>query len=406
MQPGKQCDFNPASLSFKDSGVEASFQADYYGKTISPLRWSVLLGAFLYGVLGIVDYMIIPELAYKAWFIRYCLVCPVIICVYSWTFTGYFRKQMQPILFIGGLVSSTGGIAIIILAPFPQSYLYFAGLLICFIFFYTLVGMRFITATTLCWSTFLVYEVAAIWKSDISLTYLIHNTLVILSFNAAGMIGSYFRERYMMSDFLHRQELGIALQDVDKARQDAEENSRIDPLTNLYNRRHFLSAAALELERANRYFNSLGVIMVDIDHFKLINDAHGHDVGDLVLLAVAENIRNTMRRYDIPCRYGGEEFVILLPETDLSAAVIIGMRLREIIESAVIDTCKGKITVTVSVGIAATAEDDQDKINVWINRADQALYEAKQAGRNQVKVWNHGRSTSAHKLHAGVQALS
>jgi diguanylate cyclase (GGDEF)-like protein len=254
--------------------------------------------------------------------------------------------------------------------------------------------MRFITASTLGWGTFLIYEVAAIWKSEISLPFLIHNTLVILSFNATGMVGSYLRERYMISDFLHRQELGVALLDVEKARRDAEESSRMDPLTNLYNRRHFLSAADLEFERANRYCNSLAVIMVDIDHFKLINDAHGHDVGDLVLLAVAENIRSTMRRYDIPCRYGGEEFVILLPETDLSDAVSIGKRLREIIESTVIDTCKGLITVTVSVGIAATSEGDQDKVNVWIKRADQALYKAKQSGRNQVKVWNPEGTTS------------
>jgi diguanylate cyclase (GGDEF)-like protein len=222
-----------------------------------------------------------------------------------------------------------------------------------------------------------------------------HNTLVILSFNVTGMVGSYLRERYMISDFLHRQELEKALLAVELARRDAEESSRMDPLTNLYNRRHFHSAADLEFERANRYNNKLAVIMVDIDHFKSINDAHGHDVGDLVLVSVAENIRNTMRRYDIPCRYGGEEFVILLPETALTDAEIIGQRLREIIESTVIETCKGKIAVTVSVGIAATSEGDLDKVNVWIKRADQALYKAKQSGRNQVKVWNTEGAISA-----------
>ena len=394
MKTRKYSGLNAVTLTFRDSAVKVAFQADFYRKTISPLRWSVLLGAFLYGVLGIIDHLIIPELKHKAWFVRYYLVCPVIISVYFWTFTGYFQKLMQPLLFLGGLVSSAGAIALIVIAPSPESYLYFTGLLLCLIFYYTLVGMRFITASTLGWGTFLIYEVAAIWKSEISLPFLIHNTLVILSFNATGMVGSYLRERYMISDFLHRQELGMALLDVEKARRDAEESSRMDPLTNLYNRRHFLSAADLEFERANRYCNSLAVIMVDIDHFKLINDAHGHDVGDLVLLAVAENIRSTMRRYDIPCRYGGEEFVILLPETDLSDAVSIGKRLREIIESTVIDTCKGLITVTVSVGIAATSEGDQDKVNVWIKRADQALYEAKQSGRNQVKVWNPEGTTS------------
>lgn len=394
MKTRKNSDFNAVTLTFRDSAVKVAFQADYYKKTIFPLRWSVLFGAFLYGVLGIIDHLIIPELKLKAWFVRYYLVCPVIISVYFCTIIGYFQKLMQPLLFLGGLVSSAGAIAIIMIVPSPESYLYFSGLLLCLIFYYTMVGMRFITASTLGWGTFLIYEVAAIWKSEITLPFLMHNTLVILSFNATGMVGSYLRERYMISDFLHRQELEMALLDVEKARRDAEESSRMDPLTNLYNRRHFLSAADLEFERANRHFSSLAVIMVDIDHFKLINDTHGHDVGDLVLLAVADNIRSTMRRYDIPCRYGGEEFVILLPETDLSAAVSIGKRLREIIESTVIDTCKGLIAVTVSVGIAAMSEGDQDKVNVWIKRADQALYDAKQSGRNQVKVWNPNGTTS------------
>jgi len=216
------------------------------------------------------------------------------------------------------------------------------------------------------------------------------------------MWSSYSRERSMRSDFLHRrtileqsEELRIALLDVEQARQEAEDISRLDPLTNLYNRRHFLSLAELEFERNRRYHRCLAVIMMDIDHFKVINDTHGHCAGDLVLLSVANNIRNTLRGSDIPCRYGGEEFAILLPETNLPAAVGIGVRLREVIESTIVEAGINLVRVTVSVGIAGMFEGEQGKIEVWINRADQALYEAKQTGRNRVKVWEPGDTTAA-----------
>ncbi len=386
---------NPVTLSFCNTEIETSFQNDFFSKTISQLRWNILFGAFLYGILGVIDYLIMPEFRQKAWVIRYGFVCPAILIIYFSSFTRYFRKCAQQLLIAGGIASSAGAVALNVISPSPVIYLYFTGVLLCLIFYYSFVGMRYTTSTIISWCTFLIYIAVIIWKELIPTPYLMHNILVLLAFNITAMRGSYLRERYMRSDFLHRQtvlekkeELRTALRDVEKARREAEEISRIDPLTNLYNRRHFLSVASIELENKGIHPNYLSVIMIDIDHFKKINDTYGHDAGDLVLLSIAEIIRNTVRRSDIPCRYGGEEFVVVLPGTDLESAVAIGKRIRENIESTTVKTDKGFIPVTASVGISSMHEDSYGAIDMWIKRADEALYEAKQAGRNQVRVWN------------------
>jgi diguanylate cyclase (GGDEF)-like protein len=392
---------NPVILRFRNSVIESYFQNDYFTKTISQLRWTVFLGAFLYGILGIIDYLVMPETRQEAWVIRYCFVCPVITCVFLATFTRSFRKLAQPLLIFGGIASSAGAVALNIISPPPVIYLYYTGVLLCLVFYYSCVGMRYTTSSVLSWCTFLLYITMISWKADIPAPYLMHNILVMLAFNIIGMRGCYLREQYMRSDFINRQsaqekkeELKTALREVEKARREAEEISRMDPLTNLFNRRHFLSVVNLELENNDMYPDCLSVIMIDIDHFKEINDNYGHEAGDHVLLAIAEKIRNTVRRSDIPCRYGGEEFVIVLPETDLASAIAIGKRLRENIESISVKTDKGFIPVTASVGISSISEESRGKIDLWIKRADQALYEAKQSGRNQVRVWNPEYTTT------------
>jgi diguanylate cyclase (GGDEF)-like protein len=387
------------TLTFRDGDLETFFFEDYFKKTGSLARWSLLLGIFLYAIFGIIDCLILPDIRREVWFIRYCLVCPLAVGIYFLTFTAYFRKFMQTLLVFTGLAGSAGLVAMIVITPSPGNHLYFAGMLLCLMFFFTFPGLRFIAASILCCGTFLLYLVMVIWQTDISIPVLTHNIFVMVAFNITGMWSSYSRERSMRSDFLQRrtileqsEELRMALLDVEQARQEAEDISRLDPLTNLYNRRHFLSLADLEFERNRRYHRCMAIIMMDIDHFKRINDTHGHCVGDIVLLSVSNNIRNTLRSSDIPCRYGGEEFAILLPETQLSDAVGIGRRLREVIETTVVEAGKNRILVTVSVGIAAISEGDQGRIEVWINRADQALYEAKQTGRNCVKVWVPGNT--------------
>jgi diguanylate cyclase len=156
--------------------------------------------------------------------------------------------------------------------------------------------------------------------------------------------------------------------------------STIDGLTRLMNRTHWEQAVATEFQRCRRIGHSSAVLMLDIDHFKAVNDAHGHQAGDAALRAVGVILRDTLRLHDIAGRYGGEEFGVVLPGIDAGGAAAIAERIRRKIESSVVEPRRG-VRVTASIGFAAVSLDDHDH-GAWIARADRALYAAKAAGRN------------------------
>jgi len=156
-----------------------------------------------------------------------------------------------------------------------------------------------------------------------------------------------------------------------------------DSLTGLCNRRRFMELAEREFVRSRRYQGALTMLMMDIDHFKRVNDTHGHDVGDEVLRELARISRAALREPDVLGRLGGEEFGVLLPETDAGAALEVAERLRRAIEDAPMATAVGEMRITVSIG-AATSDADADSVATLLKRADVALYAAKEAGRNRV----------------------
>jgi len=128
----------------------------------------------------------------------------------------------------------------------------------------------------------------------------------------------------------------------------------------------------------------LSVLVLDLDHFKRVNDTHGHRAGDQVVQAVAQVIRFCVREGDIACRFGGEEFAILLPRADLQTALTIGERLRDSLARTEIPTEHGLLQVTVSIGVACLEEGDDPDLESLLDRADAALYAAKHAGRNRI----------------------
>lgn len=160
-----------------------------------------------------------------------------------------------------------------------------------------------------------------------------------------------------------------------------------DPLTELYNRRHFFELAEKEFERVRRYGRTLSVAMIDVDLFKGINDTYGHQAGDVVLKAVAQIAAESIRKNDILARYGGEELIILMPETSHDNAMQAMERLRTTIENAEIVTPRGPVRTTISVGMSYINDETMPDLMKLIDQADQALYTAKSAGRNQVCTW-------------------
>ncbi len=159
-----------------------------------------------------------------------------------------------------------------------------------------------------------------------------------------------------------------------------------DVLTGLNNRRNFFELARNELGRAQRYERSLSLLMIDLDHFKQVNDQYGHTVGDQVLQAVAQRCKDIIRQQDVIGRYGGEEFAVILPETDSQAAYLTANRIRAHIADTPFRATNGDaISLTVSIGIASLDQDIQD-LTLFLNTADTALYKAKGSGKNCIVV--------------------
>jgi diguanylate cyclase (GGDEF)-like protein len=166
----------------------------------------------------------------------------------------------------------------------------------------------------------------------------------------------------------------------------AKRLAQTDSLTGLYNRRHFFELAQREFQRARRYDRPLSALMLDIDHFKRVNDNFGHAIGDQVLIEVAEICNRELRQIDLIGRFGGEEFAILLIETNLQAAQRVAERLRETIEKAIRPSNENlSILITTSVGVAYLNEDCPN-LDTLLDQADKALYVAKQSGRNKVAL--------------------
>ena len=163
-----------------------------------------------------------------------------------------------------------------------------------------------------------------------------------------------------------------------------EENAKVDALTGLHNRRWLEEMYTRELNRSNAGNLHLSAFMLDIDHFKNINDKYGHLVGDQVLISVAKTILKCLRPTDMPVRYGGEEFTIFLPGTSVENAKIVSERLRSSVEATKIPLPDGKGTLSVTISVGCTERKNDDTVETIIKRADDALYNAKESGRNRV----------------------
>lgn len=170
-----------------------------------------------------------------------------------------------------------------------------------------------------------------------------------------------------------------------------EQESITDPLTGIYNRRYLERRLTDEIARSNRYGMPLSVLLIDIDHFKRVNDIYGHQVGDLVLEGLAQLIVTTLRTTDIVARYGGEEIMVIAPSTPLKTAADLAERLRKVVENASFEVPVelnrdiSALGVTVSIGVACFGQQAKD-MNDLIQYADKAMYRAKKEGRNRVVV--------------------
>ena len=203
----------------------------------------------------------------------------------------------------------------------------------------------------------------------------------------------YLTKPFNRSELIARLKTALRVLELEKSLKDAYEKIRLlsitDKLTGCYNRTYMDEYLAKEIARATRYSRPVSLIMADIDHFKRVNDTHGHQAGDLILKNFVLSIRKGMRKdVDWIARYGGEEFLMVLPETEFESAMSSAERLRRIVSESVTSYDGKEIRITASFGVVGFNPSSRTKTIPWeaiIEQADKALYQAKDEGRNRVR---------------------
>ena len=198
------------------------------------------------------------------------------------------------------------------------------------------------------------------------------------------------------------------LDEVQNLRTQISELSELvstDALTGLFNFHHFKTVLRAEMDRSKRSGIPTSLVMVDIDHFKLVNDEYGHEAGNFALKHLAEILRNEVRTTDIVCRYGGEEFAMVFPETHLNLAVKVADRIRELIANSPIPLEQGEINLTASMGASVYMKTSVLDFVDFVDSVDKYLYEAKQSGRNCICHIDYAELRTVTEVGADERAM-
>lgn len=202
----------------------------------------------------------------------------------------------------------------------------------------------------------------------------------------------YITKPFSFSELLARVRVGSR---VVHYQQHLEYQTHVDSLTGLFNRRAFEKKIQEEFDRSLRYHSAFSLLILDVDNFKTINDTYGHHGGDAVLVKISETLRDKTRKSDFPSRYGGEEFVLILPETDLDNAVQVASKIHEAIRTHSFGTSTNPFKLTVSIGVSSTSTQFYSDWRQMLKDADQALYVAKNSGKDRIEVCAPEKETTS-----------
>jgi diguanylate cyclase (GGDEF)-like protein len=358
------------------------FESMLKRRNVVGLRLGALLISFLFPLFWILDWVVMPEWVTLTFWLR---LLGILYSLGIWIVT--FRQGDLVYRYVNRLGISLGvviGWLITIMAWLDYGYEspYYAGLNL------VILGCSFLFAwplrLTIGFNALLYgFYMVPLLSGSIDIQdpgVAITNQFFLLSTILVSVIAQRHRLAQEQKDYLAIQQHQVLL-------QQAQILAATDPLTGLYNRRQFFTLGAYELQHARRLNKPLAVLAIDIDYFKRINDTHGHLVGDEILRAAATAFQASLRQEDTLARIGGDEFMVLLPATDVYEAASVAERIRLAMQSPAIQTTRMPSQVTVSVGVAPLTADIPD-LDALLLRTDEALYAAKRAGRARVHIWS------------------
>ncbi|MCA9521352.1 MAG: GGDEF domain-containing protein [Myxococcales bacterium] len=357
----------PLTLRFRPP-LEQEYQRHKWSQGQGYALRLCLFGALANIGFGLVDPLVAPVMHPVSAYLQFYVLAPSFALLalvtlsrfygppFRWAMLAIYAAQLGAFVLVALLSSVEGNHRIF---PFVTALLLAGGLL------FRLSFLQAITINALVVGAF-VWGSAALGHETPHAS--LDQTLISCTILLLGGLLHYSSETTVRQEFVHRLELAL--------------QATTDALTGLHNRRHFVEVIDVELARATREHRPIACLMFDLDHFKQINDSHGHRAGDAVLRAAAKILRGTCRPYDVVARYGGEEFVALLPGSSIAGARSLAERCREAIEVLRIPFDQQILSITTSAGIASSENPRVGDADSLLRCADEALYRAKLAGRN------------------------
>lgn len=362
-------------LRFADAALEADFRRYHLAEFLPRMRKSLPVALALFLAFAMLDALSLPPLVRDGVLgLRLGGIVPVLALTWVALYVRSLREWLQWLVSASALASGLGIVGIIWVARVHAFGLPYEGIILATFFSYFLTGLRFVAASLCGWLVFLAY-VAMELHVGLNGDTLLYNAFFLATANLIGCFGNHFLEQAVRQNFCSMVQL--------------HKLAERDFITGLLNRRAFSTRATGIWRQALRDGRSIGIAMVDVDHFKHYNDHYGHAAGDVALQSVAHVIAEHARRpLDACARYGGEEFVVLWYDVDADHALALAQRMCQAVQALGLPHVASPTAgvVSISVGLVCTAVHNAAQWDAALRAADQALYQAKQQGRNRVCV--------------------
>jgi signal transduction histidine kinase len=321
LSPQNNFQVNWLTLSFPKD-LEKAFQDSYFQNSLRQVRIALLLSLIFYSVFGILDAWLVPEAKHKLWLIRYAIFAPYVIAVYLLSFSPNFKKYMQMSIAFGILIAGLGITVMILIAPYPASHSYYAGLLLVFIYGYTFAKLRFVWASFAGWLIVLAYEIAAIWLSPTTIPIFVNNNFFFLSGNILGMIACYSIEFYSRRDFMQARLLKEEKKKVTKVNQELENRVQIRT-SQLVKTNKELTQEIVDRKRAEKDQRQLEIQLRKSQKMEAIGTLAGgvaHDLNNILSGIVSYPELLLM---DVPQESPLRQPLLTIQESGLKAAAIV-----------------------------------------------------------------------------------
>lgn len=366
--------------------LEAEFQDNYAQRYHSHMVLSGLLGVLAILAPGVVDPYWMPQVAEQLWIIRAFTIGPILLLLML-SRTSIATRFMQPIIAFSANIFVAGLVALALTASEPVNHYYSASITMVMLVVFVLSRLQFMWGILSACLMFITLNVGFALIGHASTKLLIINNALFFISAIFSLLGCFLFERSLRQNYLQARMLSFEKMGLEESNLRLQYLTAIDGLTQIANRRSLDMTLSTEWQRALRKREPIGVIMIDVDHFKLFNDTYGHQAGDECLRGVAGTLKDFARRPgDLAARYGGEEFVLVLTNATAQQTRLVAERVRDkIVELAIPHQRSSHGNVTASFGVASIVPNVRHAgPEALLLAADQALYRAKESGRNRV----------------------